>query len=131
VGVIGYCSGGRQAFLAACSLPFDAAVVCYGAFIVGEPPEGGPMKVTPLGHLAPQLSSPLLGLFGAEDRFPSPEHVAELERILRAQDKDFEFHTYPGAGHAFFATDRPSHRPEAAKEGWAEIWEFFGRHLSS
>ena len=28
VGVIGYCSGGRQAFLAACSLPLDAAVEC-------------------------------------------------------------------------------------------------------
>jgi len=26
--VIGYCSGGRQAFLAACSLPLDAAVEC-------------------------------------------------------------------------------------------------------
>src|SRR5215472_8168743 len=31
VGVIGYCSGGRQSFLAACSLPLDAAVDCYGA----------------------------------------------------------------------------------------------------
>ena len=39
VGVIGYCSGGRQAFLAACSLRLDAAVDCYGAFVVGEPPE--------------------------------------------------------------------------------------------
>src|ERR1700730_3281150 len=34
-GTIGYCSGGRQSFLAACSLPLDAAVDCYGAFIVG------------------------------------------------------------------------------------------------
>src|SRR6202041_3804612 len=38
VGVIGYCSGGRQSFLAACSLPLDAAVDCYGAFIVNAPP---------------------------------------------------------------------------------------------
>jgi carboxymethylenebutenolidase len=87
--------------------------------------------VTPLGHLAPQLSSPLLGLFGAEDKFPSPEHVAELEGILQAQGKDFEFHSYLGAGHAFFAAYRPSYRPEAANEGWEEIWEFFGRHLAS
>src|SRR5271166_983224 len=35
VGTIGYCSGGRQSFLAACSLPLDAAVDCYGAFVVG------------------------------------------------------------------------------------------------
>src|SRR5436853_6300211 len=31
VGTIGYCSGGRQSFLAACSLPIAAAVDCYGA----------------------------------------------------------------------------------------------------
>ena len=34
VGSIGYCSGGRQSFLAACELPVDAAVDCYGAFVV-------------------------------------------------------------------------------------------------
>src|SRR5579859_3289625 len=73
VGVIGYCSGGRQAFLAACSLPFDAAVDCYGAFVVGTPPEGMPLKVGPIIHLAENLSCPLLGLFGAEDQHPSPE----------------------------------------------------------
>ena len=38
LGVIGYCSGGRQSFLAACRLPFDAAVDCYGAGVVGTPP---------------------------------------------------------------------------------------------
>ena len=48
VGVIGYCSGGRQSFLAACSLPLDAAVDCYGAFVVGTPPEGMPLKVGPI-----------------------------------------------------------------------------------
>src|SRR5213078_3131286 len=43
VGVIGYCSGGRQTFLAACTLPLDAAVDCYGAFVVGTPPESFPL----------------------------------------------------------------------------------------
>ena len=38
VGVIGYCSGGRRSVLAAFSLPLDAAVDCYGAFVVGNPP---------------------------------------------------------------------------------------------
>jgi carboxymethylenebutenolidase len=130
VGTIGYCSGGRQSFLAACSLPLQAAVICYGAFIVGDPPEGMPLKVTPLLHLLPNLSCPLLGLFGAEDQHPSPDQVAVLEDALRKQGADFEFHTYPGAGHAFFSTDRPSYRQDAAKEGWEEIWKFFGRHLA-
>jgi carboxymethylenebutenolidase len=131
VATIGYCSGGRQSFLAACSLELDAAVDCYGGLVVGQVPEGFPVKeMKPIGHLAPQLSCPLLGLFGAEDQFPSPEHVDELERRLTEAGKTFEFHSFEGAGHAFFATERPSYRPEAAVEGWGYVWDFFGRHLS-
>jgi len=130
VATIGYCSGGRQSFLAACSLELHAAVDCYGAFVVGTPPEGSGMTVGPVVHLAGNLSCPLLGLFGAEDRYPGPEQVDELEQALVAADKEFEFHTYPDAGHAFFAVDRPSYRPQAANEGWAAIWSFFGRHLA-
>ena len=129
VATIGYCSGGRQSFLAACSLDLDAAVDCYGAFVVGSPPEGFPLSVEPIVHLATNLSCPLLGLFGADDQYPSPEQVDELEQALKEADKEFEFHTYEGAGHAFFATNRPSYRPEAANEGWQRIWEFFGRNL--
>ncbi|MDA8292023.1 MAG: dienelactone hydrolase family protein [Actinomycetota bacterium] len=130
VATIGYCSGGRQSFLAACSLPLDAAVDCYGAFVVGSPPEGSPVRVGPLLHLAEDLSCPLLGLFGDEDRYPSPDEVLELESALAAHGKTTEFHSYPGAGHGFFATDRPSYRPEAAREGWEAIWSFLSRHLS-
>jgi len=131
VATIGYCSGGRQSFLAACSLPLDAAVDCYGAFVVGTPPEGMPLKVGPIVHMTKDLSCPLLGLFGADDQYPSPQHVAELEEALKQAGKAYEFHSYEGAGHAFFSADRPSYRPEAAKDGWQRIWEFFGRYLAS
>ncbi len=131
VGVIGYCSGGRQSFLAACSLPLEAAVDCYGAFVVGTPPEGMPLKAGPIKHLAKDLSCPLLGLFGADDQYPSPEQVDELEQELKAQGKTYEFHSYPGAGHAFFAVDRPAYRPEAAVDGWRRVDDFFGRYLAS
>jgi carboxymethylenebutenolidase len=129
VGVIGYCSGGRQSFLAACRLDLDACVICYGAFIVGTPPPGGSLNVTPLLGIAAQLSCPVLGLFGAEDRFPSPEHVRELDAELIRLGKEHEFHSYEGAGHAFFAVDRPSYRVDAAQQGWQRIWEFYARHL--
>ncbi|MCQ4082206.1 dienelactone hydrolase family protein [Streptomyces sp. RB6PN25] len=131
VGVIGYCSGGRQAFLAACKLPLDAAVDCYGAFVAGKPPEGFPLQVEPIIGLAKDLSCPLLGLFGAEDAHPSPAETAEIEAELARLGKPYEFHTYEGAGHAFFATDRPSYRPQAAADGWQAIWDFFGRTLGS
>ena len=131
VGVIGYCSGGRQTFLAACSLDLDAAVDCYGAFVVNHPPEGFPVKMEPLLGKAPNLSCPLLGLFGEDDKNPSPEETAALSEELTRLGKPHEFHTYPGAGHGFFASDRPSYRPEAAQDGWQKIFTFFGEHLAA
>jgi carboxymethylenebutenolidase len=56
VGVIGFCSGGRHAVLAACGLELDAAVDCYGAFVVGRPPEGFPISVSSLYEWLPRLS---------------------------------------------------------------------------
>jgi len=129
VGTIGYCSGGRQSFLAAVSLDLDAAVVCYGAFIVGEVPAGMPLKVGPIVDKTPSLSCPLLGLFGEEDSYPSPAQVTELEEALKANGKTYEFHSYPGTGHSFFSVNRPAYRVEAANDGWEKIFAFYGTYL--
>jgi carboxymethylenebutenolidase len=131
VGVIGHCSGGRQAFLSACRLRLDAAVDCYGAFVVGTPPPESGLSAQPVVDLTPSLSCPLLGLFGADDKFPSPDQVAELADALRAAGKDFEFHSFDGAGHGFFSVDRPNYRVAAATRGWELIFDFFGRHLGA
>jgi carboxymethylenebutenolidase len=131
VGVIGYCSGGRQAFLAACRVDLDAAVDCYGAFVVEPPPDGFPLAVRPLLDIAPDLRCPLLGLFGAEDKHPSPDATAVLEGALAKAGKSYEFHTFEGAGHAFFAADRPSYNVQAANEGWQRIWSFLDTHLAA
>jgi carboxymethylenebutenolidase len=129
VGVIGYCSGGRQSVLAACNLDLDAAVDCYGAFVVGTAPEGFPLQVTNLVDQLPNLRAPLLGLFGNEDSHPSPEQVDELDQILTDNDKPHEFHRYDDAGHAFFSPDRPSYRVAAANDGWERIAAFYTAHL--
>src|SRR4051812_28974994 len=84
VGVIGYCSGGRQAFLVACTLAVDAAVDCYG----------GRADIA----LGPNLRCPLLGLFGVEDQSPSPDDVAAMAKVLEEHDKEFQFHSYDDAG---------------------------------
>jgi carboxymethylenebutenolidase len=129
VGVIGYCSGGRQSVLAACNLDLDAAIDCYGAFVTGIPPEGFPLKVTNLVDELPNLRCPLLGLFGNDDQYPTPEHVDELDEILTRESKPHEFHRYDGAGHAFFSVDRPAYRPEAAVDGWERIEAFLKSNL--
>jgi carboxymethylenebutenolidase len=129
VGVIGYCSGGRQSVLAACNLDLDAAVDCYGAFVTGTPGPDFPLKITNLVDQLPNLRCPLLGLFGNEDKFPSREQVDELEQILADNSKRYEFHRYDDAGHGFFAVDRPSYRVAAANDGWERIAEFFTTNL--
>ena len=131
VGVIGYCSGGRQSVLAACNVDLDAAVDCYGAFVTGIPPEGFPLQVTNLVGQLPGLRAPLLGLFGEDDSFPSQEAVAEMVQILEANGKNVEVHNYPGAGHAFFSTNRPAYRPEAANDGWERIEKFYAKYLTT
>jgi carboxymethylenebutenolidase len=117
--------------LAACNLDLDAAVDCYGAFVTGTPPEGFPLRVRNLVDQLPQLRAPLLGLFGAEDKYPTQEQVEELRQILTDNGKDFEFHSYEGAGHAFFANDRPSYNVAAANDGWERIAAFYGKHLGA
>src|SRR3954469_18014028 len=47
VGVIGYCSGGRQAYVVACSLDIDAAVDCYGRRVVPCPGDLTPPRPIP------------------------------------------------------------------------------------
>jgi carboxymethylenebutenolidase len=99
--------------------------------VTGTIPEGFPLKVVPLVDRTASLRCPLLGLFGADDQFPNPEQVSELEQALIAQGKTYEFHTYEGAGHAFFSTDRPSYRPGAALDGWQRIFAWFETYLTS
>jgi carboxymethylenebutenolidase len=128
VGVIGHCSGGRQSFLAAATVDVDAAVVCYGGLITGEtPPQMSSM--VPVIDRAADIRCPMLGLFGNDDQFPTPQQVDEIDKALTEAGKEHEFHRYDGAGHSFFSPDRPAYRPEAAVDGWERIWAFFGRTL--
>ncbi|MGH9047896.1 MAG: dienelactone hydrolase family protein, partial [Acidimicrobiales bacterium] len=129
VGVIGYCSGGRQSYLSACNLDLDAAVVCYGGGIVATPDQLTPERPVAVIDMTKDLGCPMLGLFGVEDANPTPEQTARMEHELQAHDKTYEFHTFENAGHAFFWVERPSYREEASREGWHRIWGFYTKYL--
>ena len=132
VGVIGYCSGGRQAFLGACSLEMDAAVDCYGSFVTNETPPHIPLRFKPLLHLTGSLSCPMLGVFGGHDPNPSPTDAQLIAAEMARHGKEFELLEYPDAGHGFFAVDREDHyNVHAATDGWQRVLEFFGRHLAT
>lgn len=132
VGCIGFCSGGRLAYLAACSIPsLDAAVDCWGGAVTPNPRWiNDAHPVAPI-DLTPQMHCPLLGIFGNEDRAPTPEDVNQTEEALKKAGKEYEFYRYDGAGHGFFATDRPGSRPEQAKDAWQKVFAFYAKHLQA
>jgi len=132
VGVIGFCSGGRQVYLVACRLSgFDAAVDCWGGGVTATGDELTPRQpVAPIDFTA-DLSCPMLGLFGNDDARPSPADVDQTEAELKRLNKVYEFHRYDNAGHGFFAVDRPSYRQEAAVAGWEQVFNWYGKYLAA
>jgi carboxymethylenebutenolidase len=132
VGVWGTCSGGRHAYLAACRVEgFDAVIDCWGGRVVmTEEQLSDNFPVAPIDYTA-DLPCPILGLFGAEDKSPTPEQVALHEEALKKHNKTYEFHMYPDAGHGFFYYHRPNYRQQQAVDGWQKIFAFLERHLGT
>lgn len=132
VGVIGTCSGGRHTYLCATMSPgFDAAADLWGGGVVTNAEDLTEKRPVSPVDLTKDLSCPLLGLFGEDDRAPTPAQVATHEAALKEHGKEYEFHMYPGAGHGFFYHDRPqAYRAEQAVDGWMKVWDFFNRHLA-
>ena len=125
VGLIGSCSGGRHAFIYACQKhDVDAVVEQWGGGVVMSKEELNAKKPVAPIDMTKDLGCPILGLFGNDDRAPSPEQVNQHEAELKKHGKNYEFHRYDGAGHGFFYWHRPLYRPEQAMDGWNKIWAF-------
>ena len=129
VGVTGFCWGGSTTMqYAAHDRGLRAAVAWYG-------PPGRAYKDEPQGvtgfEVAKDIRGAFLGLFGEEDKNPSPDDVRKFEALLKQHNQNVEIVIYPKAGHAFHADYRQSYRPEAAKDGWTRCVGWFKRHLSA
>jgi carboxymethylenebutenolidase len=134
IGAIGFCSGGRQTLLFACSSnKVDAAVDCWGGFIHRATPdaETTPARPTPILDLVGKLGCPLFGVFGEEDQNPSVAQSEELRKRGQAASKDVTIKVYKNAGHAFLADYRPSYREGPATELWGDAVAFFDKHLKA
>jgi carboxymethylenebutenolidase len=133
VGIIGFCSGGRHTYLTACLSPgFDAAVDCWGGGVIVDETT----KVNAKRPLVPidqteKLNCPILGIFGNNDKNPSPDHVNQTEDVLKKLGKNYEFHRYDGVGHGFFNVPRPAYGPEQATDAWKKIFAFYDKYLSA
>jgi carboxymethylenebutenolidase len=126
LGIVGFCMGGRVAYLMAAANPhFKAAVAYYGGNIM-VPWGDGP---APFARTA-EIHCPLLGLFGEEDANPSPADMRTLDAELTRHGKVHEFHSYPGANHAFMNTYGARYHAEAERDSWPKTLAFFAKYLS-
>jgi carboxymethylenebutenolidase len=101
VGLFGSCSGGRHAFIYACQKKdVDACVELWGGRVVmGKEELNAKTPVAPI-DMTKDLCCPLLGIFGNDDRAPSPEQVNQHEAELKKLGKVHEFYRYDGAATA-------------------------------
>ena len=134
IGVMGFCSGGRHTYLIGCRLPDIGALVdCWGGNVVVDDPKALNDKrpVAPI-DLSEKMTAPLIGLFGNDDENPNRDQVNRTEAVLKKLGKNYEFHRYDGAGHAFFNYARgPAYRAEQAADGWKKVFAFLNKNLAA
>jgi carboxymethylenebutenolidase len=101
VGAIGYCMGGRMAYLAAATADVDAAVPYYGGGIHAQLERVASIRCPVQFHYAER-----------DDHIPA----AAVEQVRQAfGGRSAEVHVYPGSMHGFNCWARASyHAPSAA-----------------
>jgi len=86
VGTVGFCLGGRLAYLTATRTKADAAVGYYGVMLTE--------------HLNEKINAPLVLHVATEDDFMPKEQQNELQAVLAGNGK-VAVYVYEGQGHAF------------------------------
>jgi dienelactone hydrolase len=109
---LGFCFGGRLAFLASApSFGLAGVIGFYGAtdVLFGSP---GPTQ------LAAGLAAPILGIFGGADEGISAQMIQSFDEALVANQVEHEIVVYPGAPHSFFDIGYKEHAA-ACQDAWS------------
>ena len=132
IGIIGFCMGGRLAFLGNCRFPdrFKAAVCFYGGGIAAEG-ETDRFGRTPPIHLAAHMKAPIYLGYGADDQGIPPAEHARITDKLSSLKKRYNLAVYPDAGHAFLCEERANYAPGPAKRAWTEALDFLHANLET
>ncbi|WP_250532705.1 dienelactone hydrolase family protein [Caballeronia sp. AZ10_KS36] len=116
VAAIGYCFGGRLAYLAAAQGSVDAAVAYYGGGIQNQLDK------------ADQVKAPIQFHYGELDAH-IPADAVDAVRQRFAGCADSELYVYPAADHGFNCGDRASYNAKASALAHGRTLTFLGQHL--
>ena len=92
------------------------------------PNESASWSGSVVSELAPELTVPVLGLYGGKDQGIPTDQVEKMRAQLKEAGNPSQIIVYPDAGHAFLADYRPSYDPKASADAWAKMLAFFKAH---
>ena len=123
---IGFCMGGRLAFLAGLELGerLSAAVSYYGRGIGTEQDRFGRAILI---ERAAEFVPPLLLHYGGQDGSIPPAEHGRIAAALSEAGKRYIMSVYPQAGHGFDCNARASYDAEASAEAWDLTQRFLER----
>jgi carboxymethylenebutenolidase len=119
---VGFCFGGRHAWLAATAgNGLAGAVGFYGR--PGRGRDGSPGPIQGAG----ELEAPILALMGGADAGIPRDDIAALEQALADAGVEHEVVTYDGAPHSFFDR-KQAEFAEASEDAWGRTLAFVERY---
>ncbi|MGH7905776.1 MAG: dienelactone hydrolase family protein [Candidatus Binataceae bacterium] len=125
-GTVGFCMGGRVAFLAACrDSEVKATAPFYGGGMVTPRQPGSKAPIDYVGGLKARV----MAFFGGKDAFIPLSDVDKFRDELKKAGKDSEVILYDDADHGFMCDERPSYHPAHSKEAFAKSVGFFKEQL--
>ena len=124
IAAIGYCMGGRAAFLASLTLPLECAVSFYGGGIAPNPMNPG------LLSRIKDLKAPVLLFWGGRDQHIGADQQRAAVDALKAAGKSYVNVEFSEADHGFFCDARPSYNPVAAKQAWPLTLAFLNTYTA-
>ncbi len=111
LGLVGYCWGGRAAWIYAHHNPKLKAAVAYYGLLDGMKADIKPLDPV---DVAAQIKVPVLGLYAAIDGFVKPEVIDKMTAGLRTGSSGSEIVIFPNVNHGFNADYRPTYDKTAA-----------------
>jgi len=123
--VLGFCMGGRMAFLSSTLGLHLAGVIGFYGTIAGAWRNDAPAPI----DLVDRIASPVLGLFGGADQVISPEAIAAFDSALSAAGMEHRLVTYDGAPHSFF-DKKAAEFADASASAWSESIGFIRAHTA-